>query len=293
MRTAALAVLVAACYRDSPPAVQNTALVIEAPLACGTDDRDFIVSDTFPEGRLRMQGSGSLSARNGTAWTPPNAPATVPQDVGPLKLFLYDEVDAGHLAFYREPYDLGSCKAAGATNCAYEAHLYDREGRQVWSLALGALLSRPDHLEIQDIRYASGVLYFNEACASYSREAQRRCSSLVAVDPARATVLWRTPPLISNGRFFVRGCYIVAGYGFTAEPDALHLVDRATGTVLRTLPVSSAPQSYTLGDQDRLAVQLYGGNVRRFKLKAFETRHPQLISLDGPEAMGGATYASP
>ena len=33
---------------------------------------------------------------------------------------------------------------------------------------------------LKNVRYDGGVLYFNEACQSYSKEAQGKCSSIVA-----------------------------------------------------------------------------------------------------------------
>ncbi|MEO8699613.1 MAG: hypothetical protein ABI867_06195 [Kofleriaceae bacterium] len=285
MRTAAIFVLATACYRDSAPVAVHNAdpLVIAPAVHCGSDDLDFPVIDPNPTLRLRTHSTGPL-----TGWTAPTTPANIPARVGNKTLLLLDEVDGGYLALYRSPYGPGSCD--GDTNCTYDASLFDRTGTQRWTVALGELMSRPDHLEVQDIRLAGGVLYFNEACQSYSSGAHGECSALVAVDPVRASVLWRTRPLVSNGRFAIRGCYIVAGYGFTAEPDALHLVDRATGRVLRKLPVSSAPQRYLFSDPNELAIQLHSGKTRRYQLKGFDSRSPAMDSLDRPEAMGGATY---
>ena len=202
---------------------------------------------------------------------------------------MLDEADGGYLAFYREPYNLGSCQLGGTTNCAYEARFYSRAGRLGWAVKLGAVLSRRDHLEVQDLRLADGILYFNEACQSYANEAAGACSSLVAIDPRKRRVLWRTAPLVSNGRFAVRGCYLIAGYGFTSEPDTLHLVDRATGAVRQTIGVSSAPEHYTLAGPERLTVSLYSGVERRYRLEGIDTGNGVIRELDAPE-YGGAGY---
>src|SRR5262249_10182596 len=152
-------------------------------------------------------------------WAGPAVPPYVDRAIGTLELFLLDEADGGYLAFYREPYNVGACTLGNATNCAYEARFYDAGGRVAWSLRLDELMSRPAPLETQAIRLAGGILYFKEACQSYAREAEGECSALVAVDPRHHRVLWRTRSLVSNGRFRITGCNIVAGYGFTAEPD--------------------------------------------------------------------------
>src|SRR5262249_37935968 len=157
--------------------------------------------------------------------------------------------------------------------------------------SLGELLSRPDHLEIQDIRLAGGVLYFNEACQSYAEEAEGRCSSLVAVDPVARKVLWRTPPLVSNSRFVVRGCYLVAVSGLPAEPDHVFLVSRGTGKVLQDVPVASAPERMTLVGRDQLDVEIYTGVVGRFRLVDFDGAAGKLQLLAEDPAFGGAAYA--
>jgi len=150
-------------------------------------------------------------------------------------------------------------------------------------------MSRSDNLEVQDIRLADGVLYYNEACQSYSREAQGQCSSLVAVDPRARRVLWRTAPLTSNGRFRLRGCYIVAGYGFTAEPDSVYLVERGSGAVVQKLFVSSSPEQLTLVGRDHLDVTLYSGITRKFRLDGIEAGNGTIVALD-PDPYGGAGY---
>lgn len=167
---------------------------------------------------------------------PSRRPAYVRAELDGLQLFIADSTADGWMAFYRGP--LGGAPNSG--NVAYRAILYGTDGSRAWDTNLNRFLSRTDHLEVQDVRYANGRLYFNEACQSYSREAGGACSSLLAVDPVAGTVEWRTPPLTSNNVILLHGPYIVAGYGFTAEPDSLFLVDRATGRILDRQPLDSA-----------------------------------------------------
>jgi len=99
----------------------------------------------------------------------------------------------------------------------------------------------------------NGRLYFNEACQTYSREAGGECSSLLRVDPVQGTVDWRTAPLVSNNIILLHGEHVVAGYGFTAVPDTLFLIDRATGRILDRQPLDSA-HSYLEFVGDELVV---------------------------------------
>jgi outer membrane protein assembly factor BamB len=146
--------------------------------------------------------------------------------------------------------------------------LYGEDGTATWSIDLNAHLSRPDHLEVADIRYANGVLYFNEACQSYSREANGRCSALVAFDPENARVLWRTRPTTSNHELLVLDDqWIVTGYGFTSEKDEVYLVRRTDGRIVNRVRVASAPQSYAAvpgTDPPEVTVTLYDGTQPRF-----------------------------
>lgn len=286
--------VLSACWtRDSAVQAPANRDPIEAVSCSPLDDARTPPLDP-QSGRLRSHVTGSLAAdprgMRGRAWNGDEVPSFVPQTLGTLELFLLDAADAGYLAFYREPYDLQSCRLSGATNCAYEVRHYDPRGGEKWRLPLNTLLSRPDHLEIQDIRLAGGVLYFNEACQSYSQGAGGQCSSLVAVDPVARRVLWRTAPLVSNGRFVVRGCYLVAGYGFTAEPDHVSLVSRTNGQVLQEIPLASAPEKMTLAGRDQLDVEIYSGAVGRFRLEGFDGPNGKLVLLDNDPAFGGAAY---
>ncbi len=226
--------------------------------------------------RMRTHVDGALSAGNERVWVGPPVPRAVELEVGGRELFLLDPVEGGHLAFYREPYGGKSCTLQTRANCGYLARFYGDDGDGPrWSLDLGTVMSRPSDLEVQDLRYADGVLYFNEACASYSRQAKGRCASLIAWDPATQQVLWRTKPLTSNGRFLVHGELLISGYGFTGEPDAVFLVSRATGRVLSKQRLRTAHETLAV-DGDVLSVVEYSGKTRRFRLVGLGTKRPRM-----------------
>jgi outer membrane protein assembly factor BamB len=236
-------------------------LVVEDPPAQPTEP---------PGGRLRAHTEGTLTSGSPRRWVGPPVPEHVPLVHGTLELFILDEVDGGHLAFYRDPYGASSCALSEDRNCAYRAELYAPDGSATWSIDLSAHLSRPTYLEIQDIRYAGGTLYFNEACQSYARQANNRCSALVALDPAAGRVLWRTRPTTSNAEFLVLDDrLIVAGYGFTDEKDEVYLIRRADGRILHRARVPSAPQAYARAagtDPPEVDVTLYQG-TQRFRIE--------------------------
>ncbi len=167
------------------------------------------------------------------AHVPANLPAYVPRTMEGLPLQLAEATPEGWLALY-------ASRPEAPANPRYRAALFAGDGTRAWTLDLNRFLSRPRHLEIQDIRLRAGKLYFNEACQSYSAEAGRRCSALLRVDPRSGRVDWRSRNLVSNNVFIFAGPYIVAGYGFTDEPDFLYLVSPETGRVVATRPLDSA-----------------------------------------------------
>ena len=233
-------------------------------------------------GRMRTHVDGALSAGSARVWIGPEVPTYVHLKVGATELFLLDEAgDEGHIAFYRAPYGSGSCTLGGHENCAYGAALFDRQGKVAWSVDLGKLLSRPDQLEIQDVRYAGGVLYFNEACQSYSREAGGRCSSLVAYDPRKREVVWRTPPLVSNNELLVVGDYLLAGYGFTGEPDHIEIVRRADGKIMQRRPMPAAHESFTVLPGGVVVVRYYYEKTMRLRMVGFDGPAPRLEPIGG------------
>jgi hypothetical protein len=240
--------------------------------------------------RLRTHVEGGLSAGSERVWTGRPVPAHVKLVEGTRELWILDPVAAGpddrggHLAMYRDPYDAGSCSLRTSVNCATLARRYDAQGAVVWELDLGAVLSRPDHLEVQDIQLVDDVLYLNEACQSYAREAGGRCSSLVAVDPTAGAVLWRSRPRISNQTFVVLDRHIVTTYGFTDERDYLSIVRRSDGHVAHRARLErSATALGWDASAGEVLIHDSDGRSYRFALHGLDSDRPraQLVSRRG------------
>ncbi len=231
--------------------------------------------------RLRSQTNGALSKGSTRDWSGPVVPAFVALGIGTQELFLLDEVDDGWLAFYRDPYGAGSCDLGTVVNCAFTARLYDLGGGLAWTLPLGPLLSRPERLEVQDIRYARGVLLLNEACQGFSRESGGKCSALVAIDPVRQAELWRTPPLHSNNQFLVLpdADLVVCGYGFSDEDSFVSLVRFGDGAVLQRVKLERAHESFTLEPPDVLHVIIAFKDEVRFAIDGLGSGAPRLRAL--------------
>src|SRR5439155_26840626 len=79
---------------------------------------------------------------------------------------------------------------------------------------------------------SSGVLYVANGGGSYAREVFGKKGFLSAIDLASGKLLWRSQPLVANSAFVLWGDFILTGYGFTEETDALFMLRRADGKVV-------------------------------------------------------------
>lgn len=251
-------------------------LVVHAPP--DPDERDM-------PGRLRTHVDGALSLQSRRVWVGPQVPGFMPLNEGTAELFLLEQEGDVFVGMYRDPYGGDSCNLGGPGNCDFLARAFDECGNALWSLRLNDFMSREDRLEVQDMRYVDGTLYFNEACQSYSSGANGRCSALVAIDPVEAKLLWRTKHLVSNNRFLVHHDYVIAGYGFTGEPDFLRIVRRSDGKVMHKVKLRTAHEDLRIDDDGLLQVATYDGH-RVFSLRGFEGKSPRLVPEAGPSKRG-------
>ncbi|AKT40288.1 hypothetical protein [Chondromyces crocatus] len=91
----------------------------------------------------------------------------------------------------------------------------------------------------------------------YAKDAGGRTGYVVAFDAETGRLSWSSEPLTGNlGNFHVAGGSIVAGYGFTAEPDFLHVLDLNTGEITQKIPLKSGP-TWILSQGNRLMVRTY------------------------------------
>ena len=93
------------------------------------------------------------------------------------------------------------------------------------------------------------VLYVATGHSTYAKSSGGKNAFVSAIDLRSGELLWQSAPLVSNaGNFIVVGAWIVCGYGFTAEPDALFVLDRATGKTVARAPLSTGPTNLVLKD---------------------------------------------
>ena len=111
----------------------------------------------------------------------------------------------------------------------------------------------------QRIIYAQikdNVLYVATGHSTYAESCPQN-AYVTAIDLTTDQVLWKTEPLTCNSDSFVlTNQYLICGYGFTAEPDSLKVVDMGTGKVVSAMSVKSAPDYIILKD-GKLFVRTY------------------------------------
>jgi hypothetical protein len=93
---------------------------------------------------------------------------------------------------------------------------------------------------------ANAVLYVQNAHLTYATSSYGQNAYITAIDAQTKKRLWRSKALVANAQTFaVTPDYLVTGYGFTAEPDWLYLLDRTTGRVVERLSLPSGPEKIT------------------------------------------------
>ena len=235
-------------------------------------------------GRVRNHVDGMLGIHYGDrVWAGRTVPCFIPPNQGTKELFIMDKTKSNSfLAFYRDPYGASSCDATSPPNCSYQAVFFNKFGDIEWDLNLNSFLSRRDYLEIQDIRYDKGVLYFNEACQSYAKDSNYKCSKLVALNPKSKKVLWKTKYLTSNNRFLILDKYIVSAYGFTAEKDYIFLVEKKSGKILQKLFIPRAASSIEIHSKNRKEIFLTAGAYFIGLSFANGAKHPSMRKIKRP-----------
>ncbi|MFH1529935.1 MAG: hypothetical protein ABIK09_04265 [Pseudomonadota bacterium] len=115
----------------------------------------------------------------------------------------------------------------------------------------------PGILEMSHAALVGDVLYFDANYNGYASIAKKKTGYLTALDLADGRVLWTTKNLTASfWGFIVHGDVIVAGYGFTAEPDFLYVIDRRCGKILQTERIKTA-HDVLIPRGDRLYVRTY------------------------------------
>ena len=97
--------------------------------------------------------------------------------------------------------------------------------------------------EVVFAKEVAGILYVETAHSTYAKSSSGQNAYLNAVDLKTNRLRWRSRALVANaGNFVFLDDTIVAGYGFTSEPDYLYAIDRRSGRIQGRVPLPSSPE---------------------------------------------------
>ena len=120
-----------------------------------------------------------------------------------------------------------------------------------------AVATASRRLDVDYAQLVGSTLVVALAINGYAKEVNGKTGYVAAFDAKSGRLLWSSDPLTTNlGNFVVAGRSVVAGYGFTAEPDFLFVLDAARGTTEQKIPLKSGP-SAIVGKGDKVFVRTY------------------------------------
>lgn len=123
------------------------------------------------------------------------------------------------------------------------------------------------------------VLYISHSHNTYAGSSRGMNAYITAIDLNSSKLLWRSDPLVSNAvNFVVIGNTIISGYGFTAEPDYLYLLDSSSGKQIERITLRTGPQ-YIIHKGDQVFVRTYNTNY------VFRVVNQQAVSEEPPEEL--------
>lgn len=117
--------------------------------------------------------------------------------------------------------------------------------RDAFGDALGAfdLSAWPPDQELHWAAVEEGVLYLCTYHMTYASSTAGNNAFLTAIALGTGELLWQSEPLVCNTwNFLLRDGWIISGYGFTAEPDFLFVLDAKTGEVATKKKLASGPE---------------------------------------------------
>lgn len=136
------------------------------------------------------------------------------------------------------------------------------EGRRPLAFDTRALMNRTPTagarpLDVVFAQLAGKTLLLALAYNGYAKESGGKNGYFAAFDAATGALAWASEPLVANVReAVVAGGSIITGYGFTAEPDFLFVLDLATGKTEQKVALKSAPEAIRARG-DRVFVRSY------------------------------------
>ncbi len=200
----------------------------------------------------------SLQVPNERMGTKGNVPASIPSTVEGLPLARAIKDGDHFIASYGDLYSGGRLVL-----------VLDAQGNIVGSFDFLAWARSPKDRKAdaqfteQGVNWArvrDDVLFVCTGHGTYAKSSGGLTGYLSALDLQSGDLLWRSDAVVCNARnFLYEDGYIIAGYGFTAEPDFMYVVDAKTGKTVQKLRVKSGPD-FILRKGSQIFVRTYDTN---------------------------------
>lgn len=113
---------------------------------------------------------------------------------------------------------------------------------------------------VRCVQYSDGLFYVQMNHRTYASSAPQN-AYIMALDPSDGySVVWKSQPLVGNAlNFQIEDNTIICGYGFTAEPDFIYLLDKHSGVQMDVYKVKTGPDYFFVID-GKLYVRTYDTN---------------------------------
>lgn len=169
-----------------------------------------------------------------------------PSNVGDLTITYCEKYDTYYAVYY-------SINGEGYNGVVLVA-LYDKSFKPIATLDFTAFMYAPqtkqgdEEYVLQTISHAhlvGNTLYIQHGHNTYAASSYNQNAYISAIDITNGRIIWTTEPLTCNSNFIIVDNSIICGYGFTAEPDYLYIVDINTGARRNRYKLAKAPALIT------------------------------------------------
>lgn len=125
------------------------------------------------------------------------------------------------------------------------------------SAAMASSSEAAPGLELLFAQLVGDTLVVQLAYNGYASESGEQNAYVAAFDGGDGRLRWSSEALVGNSQnFVIAGSRLITGYGFTDEPDALFVLDLASGETAQRIALKSGPQQI-LARGDELFVRTY------------------------------------
>lgn len=123
------------------------------------------------------------------------------------------------------------------------------------------------------------MLYISHSHKTHADSSRGLNAFITAIDLNTRRLSWRSDPLVSNAaNFVVVGNTLVSGYGFSAEPDYLYLLNTANGKRIGKIALRTEPQ-YIIHKDDQVFVRTYNSD---YVFRVVHAKIPQEFPREQP-----------